>query len=86
MKKSRLIPVRNFVVDVAFTVEGCWDSCEDIPYDALIAGLEKRLEVLRRHEEGTEPFGFGDNYLVDDRPDTNGCGVKGWNHKSHREQ
>ena len=57
--------MKNYVVDVAFTVEGPWESEEDIPYEALIAGMEKRLNVLRKHEEGTDPFGFGDSYEVE---------------------
>jgi len=46
---------RNFVVDVAFTVEGPWANENDIPYEALIAGMERRLEQLRKHEEVTAP-------------------------------
>ena len=75
---------RNYVVDVSFTVEGPWDNIEQIPYEELVAGLARRLAVLIKHEEGTEPFGFGDSYLVDDRPDTNGCGKKGWTWASHQ--
>ena len=57
--------MKNYVVDVAFTVEGDWDTENDIPYEELIKGLERRLAVLRKHEEGTEPFGFGDSYIVE---------------------
>jgi len=54
----------NHVVEVAFTVEGPWEKEEDIPYEELIAGMARRLATLVKHDEGTEPFGFGDSYEV----------------------
>ena len=68
---------KNYVIDVAFTVEGPWKDMNDIPYNELVAGMARRLAGLIKHEEGSDPFGFVDSSLVDDRPDTDGCGVEG---------
>jgi hypothetical protein len=57
--------INNYLVDVAFSVEGPWQSYEDIPIDALIAGLESRLRELRGSEE-IDAFGFCDVYEVEE--------------------
>lgn len=33
----------NHLVDVAFTVEGPWERYEDIPFDVLVEGLQRRV-------------------------------------------
>jgi len=37
--------------DVAFTVEGTYESMEQIPYPVLIAALEQRLQSLKAHPD-----------------------------------
>jgi heme oxygenase len=36
----------NHLVNVAFSVEGPWNKFEDIPLDALIAALERRVTTI----------------------------------------
>lgn len=57
----------NHAVDVAFSVEGPWESFDDIPYQAKLDGLRRRLAVLEANpDEGAEAFGdVGDAYKVD---------------------
>lgn len=48
----------NHLVDVAFSVEGPWESFSDIPLDELIAGLERRVNFLKANRsEAAEAFG-----------------------------
>ena len=52
------------MVDVAFTVEGPWEKFDQIPYDAFIAGLQKRLDYLKANPHELEAFGECDSYEV----------------------
>lgn len=54
----------NHMMDVAFTVVGPWEKEEDIPYDVLIANLEKRIRNLKK-ERDREAFGYSDSYEED---------------------
>lgn len=59
-------PIRNFLCDVAFSVEGPWDSFEDIPPSELLAGMRRRLSSLENNwDDAAEAFGFCDSYDVE---------------------
>jgi len=58
--------IMNHVVDVAFSVEGPWERFEDIPKDALIDGLTRRLQALKNEHFDIDAFGdCGNPYEVD---------------------
>lgn len=58
--------IYNHMMDVAFTVEGPWESYDQIPYEVLVAGLEKRLNYLKsRGPEELDAFGHCDTYEVE---------------------
>jgi hypothetical protein len=58
-------PVYNWMVDVAFTVEGPYQSFQEIPHGVLIAGMEARLKYLKKHRnECAGAFGECDSYEV----------------------
>jgi hypothetical protein len=51
---------------IAYTVEGPWKKLEDIPYQAKLDAMQKRLDYLRENpEDGAEAFGFCDSYKVE---------------------
>jgi hypothetical protein len=65
--------MKNYMLDVAFTVEGPWDEMEDIPTEQILLGLQRRLtSLLEAHtnktEDVTEAFGFCDSYEIGDPP------------------
>jgi len=54
------------MMDVAFTVEGPYEKYDQIPYEVLVAGLEKRLNYLKsRGPEELDAFGHCDTYEVE---------------------
>ena len=55
-------PIFNHMIDVAFTVEGPWESFDDIPREELIKGLERRIETLKNDDR--DAFGYCDTYEV----------------------
>jgi hypothetical protein len=55
----------NYMVDVAFTVEGDWENFEDIPFSELINGLQRRIDYLRK-EGDKDAFGFCDSYKCEE--------------------
>lgn len=58
--------IYNHLVDVAFTVEGPWERYEDIPFDAFIEGLQRRVDYLRNRQDEIEAFGdCFDKYLAE---------------------
>ncbi len=62
---------KNFMMDVAFTVEGPWESPEDITAEDLLCGMARRLSDLllsnaNNTEDVTEAFGFCDSHEVED--------------------
>ena len=57
--------MKNFMIDVAFSVEGPWEKFEDIPIEAFIDGMERRWRELRNSNE-IDAFGdCGDAYDVE---------------------
>jgi hypothetical protein len=62
------MPQTNFLLDVAFVVEGPWESLEEIPPKVLLAAMASRLSDLIKQSmtyEGIhECFGFCDSYEV----------------------
>ena len=58
--------MRNFMIDVAFIVEGPWEKMEDIPPVQLLIGMHERLlnltkAFVNKTEDVTEAFGFCDS-------------------------
>ena len=54
----------NHLVEVAFSVEGPWKNFEDIPLDAFVAALRKRVATIS-NERNIEAFGdCNDSYEV----------------------
>jgi hypothetical protein len=58
--------MRNFMIDVAFIVEGPWEDIEEIPTLQLLLGMHERLVSLtkafvNKTEDVTEAFGFCDS-------------------------
>lgn len=47
----------NHLVDIGFSVEGPWEKFEDIPFEAMMEGLKKRVVSIA--EEG-DMDAFGD--------------------------
>ena len=61
--------MKNFMIDVAFTVEGPWEDIEEIPTAQLLIGMHERLVSLtkafvNKTEDPSEAFGFCDSYDV----------------------
>jgi hypothetical protein len=53
--------IYNHMIDVAFTVVGPYKDFEDIPYEQLLTGMDRRLVALTDHKE-PEAFGHLDVY------------------------
>jgi hypothetical protein len=49
--------MRNFLVDVAFSVEGPWEEFEDIPFKILLDGLEQRWRTIAETEDNEAFWG-----------------------------
>lgn len=63
--------IKNYMLDVAFTVEGPWEDMSDIPAEQLLLGMQRRLTDLmgahtNKTEDITEAFGFCDSYDVEE--------------------
>jgi hypothetical protein len=55
----------NHLVDIAFSVEGPWDNFNDIPLDALLNALKRRVATIEA-ERNIEAFGdCNDVYRVE---------------------
>lgn len=57
------MPIYNHMFDVAFTIEGSNPHPNQVSFDDLIEGLEKRLRTLKA-ERNLEAFGYCDSYEV----------------------
>lgn len=62
--------MKNYMLDVAFTVEGPWEEMEDIPTEQILLGLQVRLTYLlkayiNKTEDIIEAFGLCDVYDVE---------------------
>lgn len=62
--------MKNFMFDVAFTLEGPWEEPDDVPVSAQLAGLARRLADLieyhaNKSEDVSEAFGFCDSYDIE---------------------
>jgi hypothetical protein len=53
------MPKYNHLIDVAFTIEGPYETIEDIPYEELLKAMKRRLDVLTKNKE-PEAFGSVD--------------------------
>lgn len=56
---------QNFMIDVAFTVEGPYPDLEAIPYEVLVSHMAKRLASLIQDKE-PDAFGECDSYEVEE--------------------
>lgn len=57
------MPRKSYAVDVAFEVEGDYAEYTDIPYEALIEGMQRRLNSLKANPV-PEAFDCFDEYTI----------------------